>query len=220
MANSERKWQRARRPEQKEERRNAILEAAAELLDEEGLDGTGLNAIARRSQVSKTNVYRYFESREAILLRLLLTEADQWSRAFRRRLKQLEGSGEFAEIGKAFASTIAKRRRFCTLMGSLATVLEHNVGPEEVATFKREFLALATPTVAALESAVPAFTFEDAFSGLGMLVMAASGTWPHCHPSPAADEVLKQPEFSSMRMDFKQTMLDHATALLRGLAGP
>ena len=37
-----------------------------------GLDGTGLNAIAREAGLSKPNLYVYFESREAILLRLLL----------------------------------------------------------------------------------------------------------------------------------------------------
>ena len=49
-------WQRARKPEQKEERREAILAAAGRLLDAEGLEGTGLNAIAREAGISKANV--------------------------------------------------------------------------------------------------------------------------------------------------------------------
>ena len=61
-------FERARQPEQKELRREAILEAATELLAEKGLHDISLSAIARRAKLSKANLYRYFESREAIFL--------------------------------------------------------------------------------------------------------------------------------------------------------
>ncbi|MCA9688374.1 MAG: TetR family transcriptional regulator, partial [Myxococcales bacterium] len=55
-------FQRARSDAQKEQRRAAILQAAAALLDEGSLEAVGLNAIARRAGIAKSNVYRYFES--------------------------------------------------------------------------------------------------------------------------------------------------------------
>ncbi len=58
-------WRRARRPELKEQRRTAILDAARTMLDNKGLGGSGLNALAREAGMSKVNVYQYFESREA-----------------------------------------------------------------------------------------------------------------------------------------------------------
>ncbi|KAA3612938.1 MAG: TetR/AcrR family transcriptional regulator [Planctomycetota bacterium] len=217
MARKKTSWQRARQPEQKEERRAAILQAAASLLDENGLEETGLNAIAREAGISKANIYRYFESREAILLHLLLEEVDSWAHVFQRRLRRLAGTGDVDAISKAFAETIAKRRRFCALIGALATVLEHNVGPDTVIAFKREFLAAVKPAVSALGTALPAFSTDQASSCLAMLIMAASGAWPHCHPAPVVEQVLAKPEFASMRLDFKRTMRDYAAALLRGL---
>ena len=60
-------FQRARRPEQKRQRRAAILAAAAELLASDGVDGVTLNRISHRVGLAKSNLYRYFDSREQIL---------------------------------------------------------------------------------------------------------------------------------------------------------
>ena len=64
-------FQRARKPEERIIRRDALLAAAAELFDEGGPAGAGLNAIAARAGFTKSNVYRYFESREEVLLSAL-----------------------------------------------------------------------------------------------------------------------------------------------------
>jgi AcrR family transcriptional regulator len=70
-------FQRARKPEEIEARRVTLLAAAAELFDAEGPMGAGLNAIAVRAGFTKSNVYRYFESREQVLLQLFLGEMDR-----------------------------------------------------------------------------------------------------------------------------------------------
>lgn len=210
-------WQRARRPEQKEERRAAILQAAAKLLDEEGLDGTGLNAIARAAGISKPNVYRYFESREAVLLHLLLQEHRAWALSFQRKLARLAGSDDVDAIAGAFAETIAGRRRYCVLIGALANVLEHNVGREGVIEFKRQLNSQNQSLVSALRTALTGLNDEQAYAVLAMLVMAASGMWPHCHPAPVVEEVLQQSEFKSMRFNFKRLVREHAALLLKGM---
>ncbi|HEU0222902.1 MAG TPA: helix-turn-helix domain-containing protein, partial [Paracoccaceae bacterium] len=67
-------FQRARSPEQKAHRRRAILEAAAALLAEGGIEATTLAAIAERAGLVKSNLYRYFESREEILMWLFVED--------------------------------------------------------------------------------------------------------------------------------------------------
>lgn len=52
----------------------AILEAAALVLEEEGLDGFNTNAIARRAGASIGTLYQYFPSKDALTLALLLRE--------------------------------------------------------------------------------------------------------------------------------------------------
>src|SRR2546428_12712597 len=64
-------FQRARSDEQREVRRQAILRVAAEMLAQMPVAELSLNELSRRVGLAKSNVLRYFESREAVLLELL-----------------------------------------------------------------------------------------------------------------------------------------------------
>src|SRR5207245_7868860 len=109
-------FQRARRPEQRELRRQEILDAAEELLAAELLSGASveeisLRELARRLDVSKTHIVRYFESREGGFLDLLS----------RMRLAWLEAAAaewpapptEPDVVMQALADTLAARPVLC-----------------------------------------------------------------------------------------------------------
>ncbi|CAM5259819.1 TetR/AcrR family transcriptional regulator OS=Streptomyces tendae OX=1932 GN=F3L20_19655 PE=4 SV=1 [Streptomyces tendae] len=70
-------FQRARSEEQREVRRQAILDTTAAMLEEMPIGAISLNELSRRV-LAKSNVLRYFESREAILLELLDRAWRQW----------------------------------------------------------------------------------------------------------------------------------------------
>ena len=71
-------FQRARSEEQREARRQAILDAAAAMLTEMPVAQVTLNGLSRRAGLAKSNVLRYFESREAVLLELLDSAWQDW----------------------------------------------------------------------------------------------------------------------------------------------
>src|SRR5580700_3743055 len=71
-------FQRARNQEQREARRRAILGAAATMLAEMPVAQVTLNELSRRAGLAKSNVLRYFESREAVLLELLDSAWQDW----------------------------------------------------------------------------------------------------------------------------------------------
>ena len=71
-------FQRARSEEQREVRRRAILDAAAAMLAEMPVAQVTLNELSRRVGLAKSNVLRYFESREAVLLELLDSAWQEW----------------------------------------------------------------------------------------------------------------------------------------------
>src|SRR5260221_7201250 len=71
-------FQRARSEEQREVRRRAILDAAAAMLAEMPVAQVTLNELSRRAGLAKSNVLRYFESREAVLLELLDSAWQEW----------------------------------------------------------------------------------------------------------------------------------------------
>ena len=211
---TERTWQRARSPEQKEERINSILDAARALLDEQGLDGTGLNAIARRAGLSKPNLYVYFESREAILMRLLLIESQGWVDRLVERLSPLAGCANTDLVGDVYAETASTERRFFVLFAAISSVFENNVSPDTIAAFKREFLGIAKPAIQAMSDALPVMDYDTTLDTMAIMATCAAGLWAPCHPSPAAAEALTNPDLAHLRMDFKESVRTYATAFL------
>ena len=62
-------WEPAdKRAQQRELKRNAVLQTAAQLFNERGFHATSLDDIAERLNVSKPTVYYYVESKDQILL--------------------------------------------------------------------------------------------------------------------------------------------------------
>ena len=91
-------FQRARSEEQREVRRRAILDAAAAMLTEMPVAEVTLNELSRRAGLAKSNVLRYFESREAVLLVLLDSAWRDW-------LAQLAGDlGQAVDAGAPVAA--------------------------------------------------------------------------------------------------------------------
>lgn len=211
------RWQRARKPEQRQARRDAILAAAVAHLDEGGLEATTLSAVARTSGVSKANIYRYFESREAILLEVTLDEAAAWVEALTARLAPLAGSGDMPAVASVLANTISARPRLCTLLSSVASVLERNVSTEGIAAFKGRFMAQAHKPILAVHLALPELALERAGELMTYHYLCVAGLWPASNPTPAVAKVLARPEFSSMCLDFETVLQSHALTVLRGL---
>src|SRR3954452_5455903 len=71
-------FQRARSEEQRAARRQAILHTAEAMLAEMPVAALGLNELIGRVGLAKSNVLRYFESREAVLLELLDAAWREW----------------------------------------------------------------------------------------------------------------------------------------------
>ena len=71
-------FQRARSDEQRAIRRQTILDTAAAMLEEMPVAEVSLNELSRRVGLAKSNVLRYFDSREAVLLELLASLTQEW----------------------------------------------------------------------------------------------------------------------------------------------
>ena len=48
-----------------------VLKAALELIAEQGIEGTSMDAVARKSGVSKATIYKHWANKEALLLEML-----------------------------------------------------------------------------------------------------------------------------------------------------
>jgi len=210
-------WQRARNPEQKEQRRTEILDATARLFEAQGLEGVSLNGIAAEAGISKANIYRYFASREEIFLHLLLDYYHQWVVTLERALAPLAGSGDVETVAQAMTAAYTAHPRFASLVAVTASVLEKNVTADAVVWFKTQMLAVAIRVANATHAALPALDMEHTqrFIMYAHLLMAAM--WPAAHPPPAVQEALERPELDYACVDFERDAVGAVTTLLRGL---
>ena len=212
-----RSFQRAREPAQKAQRTRALVAAATRLLARHGVAAVTLSEIARTAGVVKSNVYRYFESREHILLEILLSEQTVWLDELERALAPIAGRADVDGVARAIAATIARRPVACELMSVMANVLEHNLSADAVLDVKLRTLALSERAGAALRAALPALTDDDVAALLRYLHALVAGLWPMAHPAPVMAEVLTRTEMCGLVCAFEPDLRGAVGALLRGL---
>jgi TetR/AcrR family transcriptional regulator len=210
-------FQRARDPEQKAQRRQELLGAARALLAADGLAGVGLSAIARAAGLAKSNVYRYFGSREEILMALLADDAFAWLAAFEREVAPLAGSNDAAQVAAILARTIGAHALTCQLIAVVAGVLEHNTSEAAAAEFKAQMLDLSIRIRNAIHAALPAIPIDRVIAFVRYLHALIAGLWPMAHPAPIMAPLLRRPEYASLASDFETDLRGCLRPLLEGL---
>ena len=212
-------FSRARSPEQKEERRRHLLDSARSLLLEiPDVHDLGINELARHAQMTKSNVYRYFESSEAVLLEVLVEEFVQWRVALQAGLNRgRKPGGAIERVAKVFAETAAARPLLCRLASIMPSILEHNISAQRTLEFKRALLVVRNETALdfhAFMPSIPAQVFETFMRhALPLLI----GLWPLSHPPEIAAQVVKLVELAPLRYDFRRDFEEGLLILLRGL---
>jgi len=216
-------FQRARSDEQRAIRRQTILDTAAAMLEEMPVSELSLNELSRRVGLAKSNVLRYFDSREAVLLELLDSLTREWldhlSRELPSAVRAQEGLERRAEqLADTVALSLANRPVFCDLLGAQASVLEHNVSSEAIVSFKRRGVGHAATFVDLIRQALPELSEEQAWRLVVSTLLLSSSLWAHARPSQALLDAYEQvPELSSMRLDFGVALADALATMAIGL---
>src|ERR1700734_1837009 len=109
-------FQRARSAENKAQRREAILTAAAQLAARDGVRQVTLTDIAAAVGMHKSAMLRYFETREQIFLTLTATGWVDWSDALCAELAELTPDAPADRIAAAIARSLVSRPIFCDLL--------------------------------------------------------------------------------------------------------
>ncbi|MEM8741277.1 MAG: TetR family transcriptional regulator [Pseudomonadota bacterium] len=211
---------RARSPDQKAQRREAILAAAGRLLEAQDADKVTLAAIATEAGVVKSAIYRYFPSREAILIEILLADIHAATTAGEAELNAIDagaGSARVDAVAAVFARAFAQRPRLCFLVSVLASVLENNLSWADIVAFKSTLLEETGRAVLALHQALPELAEGAGERAAFHMHVLVAGLWPFSNPTPIAAQVMERPEFAQFRKDFETTLRDGIATHLRGL---
>ena len=193
-------WQRARNPDQKAERVDAILAAAAALFDEKELSDISMRDVAARAGLGKASLYHYFKTKEEVFISLYRAELDRWLPDVQQRLGRLRAPNP-ARVPKALADALRERTRFCRLTVVFASVLEHNLSREFIRDFKQSLFEPLGQFSVSLKATLD--LSDDSIQDFLIQHHATiAGLWPLAHPSPQVSEVLEDDQFEGFRIDF------------------
>lgn len=214
-------FQRARSEEQRQRRRQQILDATVVMLEEMSVGAVSLNELSRRVGLAKSNVLRYFESREAILLELLDQAWKQWLADIGSVLADQQ-SAEATALQRAehFAGVVAdsliERPVLCDLMSAQIGVLEHNVSPDVAARYKRAALNNIGDLAMLARASIP--ELGDAAHPLCVrMIMLIGAVWTASYPSAATVAACQaDPSLGAQCMDFGPDLREILTVLAAG----
>ncbi|CCH30863.1 TetR family transcriptional regulator [Actinosynnema sp. NPDC047251] len=182
-------FRRARSAEQVEVRRASILAAAEALLAEHPLAGISLRELSCRVGLAKSNVLRYFDSREAVFLEVLdrrwsawLDEAEPLVRGTR---PEPVPYGRAIAAATALAGSLPRHPLLCELVANAAGVLERNVGPAAALAFKSRADAHTSRLAELVRGELPQLDDAAARHFAGAVLALTAGLWPHAHPTGA-----------------------------------
>jgi AcrR family transcriptional regulator len=209
-------FQRARRPEQKLRRQDAILSAARELALRHGVRNVSLADIAARVGIHKSALLRYFETREQIFLELTAEAWLDWAKALHAGLAGAEGSAGL--VADVFARSFGDRPLLCDLIAHTPLNLERNVSPEAVRRYKLTSLAVVDEAAGLVHRVMPGLTRAECREFVASLATLAGSLWQIANPVPALAELYaSDPALGQACVDLTPRLRRTAEILLAGL---
>jgi AcrR family transcriptional regulator len=202
-------FQRARRPEQKEQRREAILAAAAGLARRDGVRAVSLSDIARAVGIHKSALLRYFDTREAIFLELTGREWGAWQEATATALARIvpadtdrDGNARADAVAAALATSFTDRPLLCDLIPHTALNLERHASIEAVHAYKLTSLGAVEAVAGALAAPLPALGDVQRRELVSYVALLAGSMFQIATPpEPLADLYRREPKLGHSLLD-------------------
>lgn len=126
-------------PELTEKRKNEILDACRKIYGAQGFYGVTVKGISAQVSLTRPAIYNYFETKEEILLGLLVREYADWCGEL-ERVVALAGGLSREELSAEMAHTLEEREILLRILNMNLFEIELNSRVERLAEFKGQFL--------------------------------------------------------------------------------
>jgi AcrR family transcriptional regulator len=209
---------RAIKDEQKQERRQAILDVAWQMFQGTPYQQITIGEVAERAGLAKGTIYLYFKTKEQLFLVLQEQQLESWFDEVDTRLPAMQNASGITQVAELICGALERRPGLTRLLAMLHSALEQNIDYDTALRFKHMLLARLGGTGALLEGCLP---FLAPGQGTHLLLQAQAliiGLRHLADPAPVARQVLAEPEMAPLAVQFAPEFLAAFTALLRGLA--
>jgi TetR/AcrR family transcriptional regulator len=208
-------WVRARSDKQIKQRIDEIIKATARLYESHRFEEITFAMIAREANFTRSNLYRYFNTRENIFLELLKHDIADW----RKEILEINPDGFrnlqlFSEI---WVETLQKHQRMIKLFTILYTQLEQNSSLEALTEFKQKLLEELALVAEFLVRKLPFPSIESATEFLFAQSFMAIGTYPMLELTPKQKQAMETVGMDTSPQYFKRIFTRSIHALLKGV---
>jgi len=211
-------WQRATTTAKKDERKEAIYSAALMLFKEKGYEKVSFNGIAAQANFTKSNMYRYFSSKEEIFLSIFSDLFESWFNDVHRELSNLEQSADLEIFTKVWVETYSAYPEFLDLIPILFTSLENNSSYEQLVIFKGKSKHLLYQLALDINQLYPELNIDKCFTFLTLSFAATSNYWAaESKQSDALKKLYQEEEFLMLKPNFKQSLTTAIEVTMKGL---
>ena len=203
---------RARSELDKIARHDDIVIEAGRAIDRLGVEAFTMDAVAAGLGLAKGTLYRYFATREALVLAVLRVDLVEW---FGHIDHQLAGTSA-AGLDELLVRSLVDRPRMLQLLAVVPSTLERNVPFDLALDFKSFLLARTIHIGASIDRVLVA----PEGSGAQLIVRLNAcliGLYLGGHPAPVVTQVLDRPEFAPLRVDLAQELGHVTRALVRAI---
>lgn len=211
-------FRRARSAESKAERERQILDAARRLGLEKGVRHVTLGDVARAVGLGKSNVLRYFETREAIYLDLSVTGFRDWAARVENAMRTHIGPVSPAALASVLADTLAADPLFCDVLGDINATLDHNVSAESARNHKHAAKATVDRIGTVIAGEDTGLTVGSGRQLVVSTVLIAASLWPATHPAEIMAELYRSdPKLAEFSVPFAPYLARQIALLIHGL---
>lgn len=191
-------------PEDKSERRAAIMRAAVALLKQAPQGAFSVEALARKAGLAKGTVYLYFGTREEVLLAV---HAERQQLMFDLLEKSLAGpKADIRMVARTVTRFVRAHPEFLPLAANCRGMLETNIGTEAALAYKQCVGVRLAQIGARLEVLFPTLAKGQ---GVGLLMASYAlmiGLWQISDPPACLAAAMERPDMRMFNVDFEKQL--------------
>jgi AcrR family transcriptional regulator len=206
--------------EQKQERRQAIINAALLLFQRSPYDQVSMNKIAQKANIAKGTVYIYFKTKEELFLTLLMELGERFWNEYDAALQQVK-SDELDNRIDTFIFLMEKlfdnHTDLIRLRAIVHIILENNINYDMALFFKQISHERMLTTGILLESCFPFLNSGDGAQFVAQMDIIILGFSQVEEPPPMMKEIIEKENLHLFKVDFKKNVLGLIKNLLSSL---
>ena len=208
-------WVRARTSDQKEQRRQEILEAAYKLFHDLGYEQASLNRMAREARLSKTSICLYFQTREEVFMEIFFKTFRDWFGKTIAAIEALDDCASVRDVAEAWMDVSWHHERLRAIAPLVAISIEYNVSDGCLAACLR----LKQAECERLRQVLNRFVAVDQSQMWDLFLFAFSlySQFVGYEKNKGFDVAMKHPDLTWMKRDYRSMLANLLTLFLEDL---